>query len=206
MDVIRSNHDFDRKAFSAQPGYDEPRVRREFARLVPLRTIVIQCYDPRVAGIPAAVARDLGDEYPGELRTDAHGNPVGTTASLMPVVVAGGRAMDALRSITIAQHLFGVENVAVVHHTHCGATSFTTDGLIAAFESENGVDISTAYPRESMCISDYTSSLAHDVALIRRAPGTPRHVNVHGYVYDIDTGSLTRLILDRGAARARRQA
>src|SRR5262249_4755542 len=26
-----ASHDFSRKAFSAQPGYDEPRVRREFA-------------------------------------------------------------------------------------------------------------------------------------------------------------------------------
>src|SRR5262245_29232937 len=62
MRMTASTNDFDRKAFSARPGYDEPRVRREFAQLVPLRTVVIHCFDPRVVGIPAAVARDLGDE------------------------------------------------------------------------------------------------------------------------------------------------
>lgn len=202
--MTASTHDFDRKAFSARPDYDEPRTRREFAQLVPLRTVVIHCFDPRVHGIPAAVARDLGDEYPGSPRTDAAGNVIGTTAKIMTVVIAGGRAMDALRSITIAQHLFGLENIAVVHHTHCGGTSFTADGIIGAFQREHGLDISDTYPRESVCIENYTSSLEHDVALIREAQGTPRHVNVYGYVYDIDTGELVRLISNRGVRAASR--
>ena len=201
--MTASSHDFTRKAFSTQPGYDEPRVRREFAQLMPLRTIVIHCYDPRAVGIPAAVAKDLGDEYPGAPRTDGDGNLVGMTASMLPVVVAGGRAMDALRSITVAQHLFGVENVAVVHHTHCGATSYTVRGIIEAFQRENDLDIADTYPRASVCISDYRSSLEHDVALIRAAQGTPRHVNVYGYLYDIDNGDLTRIIADRGVVRAK---
>ena len=67
--------------------------------------------------------------------------------------------MDALRSITVAQHLFGIENIVVVHHTYCGATSFTPEGLTGAFHSEQGVDISALYDRDRVAIADYESSL-----------------------------------------------
>ncbi|TQV78982.1 carbonic anhydrase [Denitrobaculum tricleocarpae] len=198
--MAQTHDDLNAKAFSLQPGYDETLVRAEFAELMPLRTVIIYCFDPRASGIPDAVARDLGDVWPGEAVTDAGGEIIGTTTSVLNVVVAGGRALDALRSITVAQHLLGVENIAVVHHTHCGATSYTAEGIVKAWQEEQGVDISETYPRESLCISDYVASVEHDARLIRNAPGTPRHVNVHGYVYDIDNGELTRILEDRGTA------
>lgn len=199
--MTQTHADLNAKAFSAQPGYDETAVRTEFARLMPLRTVIIYCFDPRASGIPEAVARELGDVWPGEVVTDAEGNGIGTTTTVLNVVVAGGRAVDALRSITVAQHLLGVENVVVVHHTHCGATSYTRDGIVRAWQEEHGADISETYPPESVCISSYVASVEHDARLIRKAPGTPRHVNVHGYVYDIDSGELTRIVEDRGTAR-----
>src|SRR5215468_4662514 len=102
---------FDRYAFSAAPSFDEAATRRAFARAVPLRTLVIYCYDPRAAEVPAAVAKRLGDEvFPGEVIRDDQGKRVASTTTLFPVIVAGGRAIDALRSITVAQHLFGNRN------------------------------------------------------------------------------------------------
>ena len=118
---------------------------------------------------------------------------------MLTVVVAGGRAVDALRSITVGQHLLGVENVVVVHHTHCGATSYTADGIIQAFKDEHGADIADLYPRESVCITDYVSSLRHDTRLIRESAGTPKHVDVYGYVYDIETHELTLVVEDKSA-------
>jgi len=183
-------------AFSRRPDYDEATVRKEFAQLMPLRTIVVYCYDPRAAGIPDAVARELGDVFPGDVVTDDAGNGVATTGTMLTVVVAGGRAMDALRSITVGQHLFGVENVVIVHHTHCGASSYTEAGIIEAFRRELGQDIDGLYPSESVCIRDYRSSLEHDVALVRASTGTPKHANIYGYVYDIDQLKLTRVCQD----------
>ena len=190
--------DFSQYVFSAQPDYDEAATRKEFAKLMPLRTIAIYCFDPRVAGIPAAVAEEFGDVFPGEPIIDAEGDVIGTNASLLTVVVAGGRAMDGLRSITVGQHLLGVENVVIVHHTHCGATSFTTQGIIDAFKHEHGADISDTYPRESISIADHRAALDHDVRLVRRSAGTPRHVNIYGCMYDTDTGALTRITEDLG--------
>jgi len=197
---------FDAYAFSKQPGYDEAATRKAFARAVPLRTVVVYCYDPRAVGIPAAVAEAFGEIYPGKIITDAHGNKVASTTTLFEVVVAGGRAVDALRSITVAQHLFGIENVVVVHHTHCGATTFTAEGIVEAYKHEHGVDIADLYDRESICIGDYVSSLEHDTRAVRASAGTPRHVSIYGYVYDIDTGELTRVTEDPGMAATREVA
>lgn len=191
---------FDQYAFSAQPSYNEAAIREAFSHAVPLKTLVIYCYDPRAAEIPNAVAKVLGHEvYPGNVIRDQSGKRVASTATIFPVVVAGGRAADALRSITVAQHLFGIENIVVVHHSHCGATSFTADGIIDAYVHEHGVDISPLYDRANICISDYEQSLKHDTALIRAHDGAPKHANIYGYFFDIDTGQLTEVVADLGA-------
>ena len=188
---------FDRYAFSAQPSFDESETRKAFSKAVPLQTVVIYCYDPRAAAIPNAVAKLFGDEvFPGDIILDSAGKRVASTTTIFPVIVAGGRAVDALRSITVAQHLFGIQNIVVVHHSHCGATSFTAEGIINAYEGEHHVDISKLYDRSSICITDYEASLKHDTALVRSHPGTPKHVDVFGYFYDIDTGALTEVVRD----------
>jgi carbonic anhydrase len=188
---------FDRYAFSAAPSFDEAATRQAFARAVPLRTLVIYCYDPRAAEIPNAVAKLFGDEvFPGQVIRDARGNRVASSTTLFPVIVAGGRAIDALRSITVAQHLFGLRNIVVVHHSHCGATTFTADGIIKAWKHERKADIAALYDRGSICIADYEASLQRDTALIRAHPGTPGHADVFGYFYDIDTGQLTEVVRD----------
>jgi len=191
---------FDGYAFSKLPGFVENEMRKEFKKAVPLRTIVVYCYDPRAVNIPHVVAKAMpGEVYPGKIVTDENGKKIASTATIFPVVVAGGRAVDALRSITVAQHLFGIENVVVVHHTYCGATSFTPQGLIQAFKKEQGADISTLYDRGNIAIADYESSLKRDTRLVRESQGTPKHVNIYGYLFNIDTDALTLVVEDRAA-------
>ncbi|MEZ5829856.1 MAG: hypothetical protein R3D05_01590 [Dongiaceae bacterium] len=193
---------FDRYAFSAAQTFDEAETRKAFSKAVPLKTLVIYCYDPRATEIPSAVARQFGDEtYPGQVILDHAGNRVASTTTIFPVIVAGGRAVDALRSITVAQHLFGIENIVVVHHSHCGATTFTVDGIITAYRNEHDADISRLYHHGDICIEDYEASLKRDVALIRSHTGTAKHANVFGYFYDIDTGALTEVVRDPGQNR-----
>ena len=197
MNVTLQN--FDAYVFSKQPNYHEPTVRQEFATAVPhLRTIVVYCYDPRVTGIPAAIAKEFDEVYPGDIITDVEGNKVASTTSLFEVVVAGGRTVDALRSITVAQHLFGIQNIVIVHHTYCGATSFTADGIIEAYKQEHGTDIAALYERASISIGDFATSLKHDARLVRASKGTPKHVNIYGYVYNTDTHELSQVIDDKG--------
>ena len=189
--------DFDIYAFSKQPGFVESEMRKAFKQAVPLRTVVVYCYDPRAVNIPHAVAKAI----PGEIVQDEGGKKIASTTTIFPVVVAGGRAVDALRSITVAQHLFGIENIVVVHHTYCGATSFTPEGLIKAFNSEQGVDISALYDRGNMAIADYESSLKRDTCILRESKGTPKNVNIFGYLFNVDTEALTLIVEDRAAPR-----
>ncbi len=195
---------FDQYAFSASPSFDEAATRETFSHAVPLKTLVIYCYDPRAADIPNAVAELFGDEvFPGQVIHNDSGNRVASSATIFPVIVAGGRAIDALRSITVAQHLFGIENIVVVHHSYCGATTFTADGIIDAYKREQHVDISDVYDRGSIYIEDYEASLKRDTGLIRAHAGTPKHVNIFGYFYNIDTAEMTEVVKDRAGATLR---
>ena len=50
---------------------------------IPMKTLVIYCFDPRAADIPQAVATYLGDEvYPGENILDEAGNRVGSNQGI----------------------------------------------------------------------------------------------------------------------------
>ena len=90
-------------------------------RTIPMKTLVIYCFDPRAAEIPQAVAAYLGDEvYPGENILDEAGNRVGHTRTLFTETNAGGRAAFALESVAAMDYIFSVQNVVVVHHSFCG--------------------------------------------------------------------------------------
>jgi pimeloyl-ACP methyl ester carboxylesterase/carbonic anhydrase len=194
---------FDAYIFSKHPGYDEAAARTAFKNAVPARTVVVYCFDPRCERVPEVLAKVMpGEVYPGEIIRDARGNKVGSTRTIMPVVVAGGRAIDALRSITVVSHLFGFQNLVVVHHTNCGATTFTADGLTRAFRTEQGVDISRAYNRRDVAIPDFNTSLGDDIKLLRESPGVPRNVTIYGYVYNTDTDQMTLMREDRATAAA----
>ena len=201
--MSKNKSKFSEFVFSAQEGFNEPAMREAFSHAVPLRTVVIYCLDPRVTEIPAAVARHLGDEvYPGDVILDAAGNRVGSTTTLAAVSVAAGRAIDALRSVSILQHLFGIQRVVVVHHSNCGATSYTAGGIVDAFRHEHGADISHAYETQSVCIDDFEASLKHDVDVLRASPGTPGHIDIFGYFYNTDTGEITEVVRDIHQAAA----
>lgn len=139
---------YDKAIISRQPNFDERKTRSEFRKVIPnLKTVVVHCFDPRVTGgIPPAVAKALpGQVYPGEVFEfvgEDGKNKIGSNTTIFPVVVAGGRASgSAQRSISIACHLFDIDNVAIVHHTDCGGTHFTPEGFLETFKEEFEQDI-----------------------------------------------------------------
>jgi len=80
-------HDFEAFAFNKQQGFNEAATRRAFSKAVPLRTVVVYCYDPRAVGIPEAVAREFGDVWPGEIQTDGWGGPPLSPRQGMPITL-----------------------------------------------------------------------------------------------------------------------
>jgi carbonic anhydrase len=79
-----------------QPWFDQLNFKG-FNQAIPMKTVVIYCFDPRAADVPQAVAEHFGDEvYPGEMILDEAGNRVGSTRTLFTVTNGGGRASSAL--------------------------------------------------------------------------------------------------------------
>lgn len=49
---------------------------------------------------------------------------------------------------------------------------------------------------DGISIADFEKSLTYDVSLIRNSPGTPKHIEIYGLFYDIDSGELTEVVRD----------
>jgi carbonic anhydrase len=170
---------------------------RGFSQFIPMKTIVIHCFDPRAAEIPQAVADHFGDEvYPGENILNEDGYRMGNTRTLFAVSNAGGRAVSALQSVATMDYLFQLKKVVVVHHSFCGASAFTPDALVDDFRDHHHVDISTMFERDSLAIPNFEESIRHDVQLLRASPAVPRNINLYGFFYEINSGALTEVVRD----------
>jgi len=182
--------------FRTQPWFDQANFRN-FDQAIPMKTMVIHCFDPRASDIPKAVAEHFGDEvYPGENILDEFGNRVGNTRTLFAVSNAGGRAFSALQSVATMEYLFSLQNVVVVHHSFCGATAFTPDQLLNKFRSRHHADVSNIIDHESMAIGNFEESIKYDVALLRASPAVPKHVKLYGFFFEMNTGKLIEVTRD----------
>jgi carbonic anhydrase len=187
---------FSEYEFRTQPWFDVPNFRG-YGKLIPMKTLVIYCFDPRAADIPQAVAKYLGDEvYPGENILDKDGNRVGSTRTLFTFVNAGGRTAFALQAVATMDYFFSIKNVVVVHHSFCGTTGITPEMLIDHFHNNHHADISTLLDRDSIAIMDYEKSIRHDVELLRSSPAVPENINLYGFFYEINSGKLTEVVRD----------
>jgi carbonic anhydrase len=182
--------------FRTQPWFDQFDFHG-FDQVIPMKSIVVYCFDPRAAEIPQAVARHFGDEvYPGENILDEAGNRVGSTRTLFTLSNAGGRAAGALQSVATMAYLFNLQNVFVVHHSFCGATAFTPALLINKFRDHHHADISTLFDQDSLAITDFEKSIRYDLEVLRSSPAVPKHLKLYGFFYDINSGNLTEVARD----------
>jgi carbonic anhydrase len=179
-----------------QPGFDMNTFEGAY-QAIPMKTLVIHCFDPRAAEIPQAVAAYFGDEvYPGENILDKNGNRVGSTRTMFVETNAGGRAAFALESVAAMDYIFNVQNVVVVHHSFCGTTTLTPELLIEEFHDHHHADISTMFDHDSLAIMDFEKSIKYDVALLRSSPAVPKHVKLYGFFFEISSGQLTEVVRD----------
>jgi carbonic anhydrase len=81
--------------------------------------------------------------------------------------------------------------VAVIHHTQCGAGALADDSFRRRYAQRVGADESTL--REH-AIVDPAATVADDVERLRTAPAISPRVSVSGYVYDVATGLVQAVI------------
>jgi len=104
---------------------------------------------------------------------------------------AGGNAKDALRSILISQHLLGTREIVLVKHTGCGMLTFSNDDAKAAVQG-NGGKIDEAFDFQPF--PELEAAVKRDVEFLTGHEGLPKGVSVSGWVYDVTTGKVARIV------------
>jgi len=95
---------------------------------------------------------------------------------------------DALASIVLAAHLFGVERLIVIAHTDCWMAKGDEDSIRAAIAERSGTDTSDL---RFATAQDQRAVLVADVARVRSCPHLPTDVVVGAAVLDVATGRLS---------------
>ena len=103
---------------------------------------------------------------------------------------AGARVTDdVLRTLVLASYLLGVDRAMVVAHTKCRMASGEEDAVHDAVAEAGGPDTrSLAF----LVSSDQEETLRDDVQRVRSWPYLT-NLQVGGFIYDVDTGRLTRV-------------
>ncbi len=105
---------------------------------------------------------------------------------------AGGRVTeDMIRSLVISQQQLGTREIVVLHHTDCGAQTFTNEDFAAQLKRDLQIDVSG---QDFLPFTDVEESVREDIALLKQSPLIPDDVEISGAVYDVDTGRMTEVI------------
>jgi len=160
------------RGFAAAGGHEGAVV------LPTLRLFVIGCLDPRVD--PAHV---LGLELSDAIVVRNVGGRV-TPAVIEDVAFISQVAENVLPE-------GGLFEVAVLHHTQCGAAALADDGFRQSFAAR--VDADEARLRER-AVTNPIESVAEDVDRLRGSKALSSRLHISGHVYDVTTGLVERVV------------
>jgi carbonic anhydrase len=101
---------------------------------------------------------------------------------------AGARATDDMvRSLVKSTNQLGVERIAVVHHTDCGAAKIKLPSLRETVRANTGHDPDDV---EFHLIADEDQSIVDDVEAFAACPWFPPGTVIAGFLYDVATGKV----------------
>ena len=100
----------------------------------------------------------------------------------------GGRVNDqSLVALVLGVNLLKVDRILVVEHTRCAMSSASEDELRRQLGASAGVDASWM---SLGVIDDQRETIRGDVEKVLAHPLIGEHVQVGGFLYDVDTGLL----------------
>jgi carbonic anhydrase len=100
----------------------------------------------------------------------------------------GGRVTpSALEALVLGVHLLNVRRILVVPHTKCAMASSTLEELRDRVGRSAGQDASW---QTFAVVDDQEAALEDDVRSVRSHPLIPEHIEVGGFLYDVETGLL----------------
>jgi carbonic anhydrase len=143
-----------------------------------LRLFAITCLDPRVdpahflgLGLgDAAVVRNVGGRVTSHVIED--------------VAFIGQIAESLLPDGPLFE-------VAVIHHTQCGAGALADDAFRRRYAERIGADESALAEH---AVVDPVATVSGDVARLRSAPAISSRITISGHVYDVTTGRMETIM------------
>jgi carbonic anhydrase len=104
---------------------------------------------------------------------------------------AGGRVTDdVVRSLVLSSHALGTREVLVIHHTGCGLFDTTNDEIRSTVQAATGMRPDHI---DFLPFDDVRASVENDVGVVRACALLPAEMAVWGAVYDVESGTLTRV-------------
>jgi carbonic anhydrase len=121
---------------------------------------------------------------------------------------AGGKVTDdVIRSAALTTQFFDTTEIIVVNHTDCGMMSAPDDAVVEGLAEAAGgdlsdVDLDPALPELNIgdasvaewvrMTDDIDVACARQVELLAGHPLIPDETEIHGYVYEVESGHLRR--------------
>ncbi|KPM46494.1 hypothetical protein AK830_g195 [Neonectria ditissima] len=102
---------------------------------------------------------------------------------------AGGRTIDAVRSLVISQQLLGTREIVIIHHTDCGMLTFSDAEIKTKIRHELKED---ADHIAFLPFGDIKQSILDDIAVLKKNP-LVLDVPITGYIYDVKTGEIAKV-------------
>jgi len=104
----------------------------------------------------------------------------------------GGRVEPQIPGILAVDTLFNFEEIAVIHHTDCGATMFTKQDVSRVIKTRAPARADEIDKLEFGDFKDLAGSVKDDLKILRGNPYLSKQLreHAHGYVFDIKTGEV----------------
>ncbi len=139
------------------------------------KVAVVTCMDPRLSDLEGILGLKTAD---------------------MDVIRTGGPAVtdDVLGELVVSTRVLGSAEILILDHTGCGFTTFTDHELNEKLSASTG--ISTPVPMRFFSFEDPEQHTKEQITKVRSHPWIAREIPVRGFVFDVDTGRLTEVIVD----------
>ncbi len=121
---------------------------------------------------------------------------------------AGGKVTDdVIRSAALSTNFFNTEEIIIINHTDCGMMSAPDDTVIKGLQEVAGgnideIPLNPALPELQLGDSsladwvymteDIDEACRQQIELLRGHPFIPENVEIHGYIYEVESGHLRR--------------
>jgi len=98
---------------------------------------------------------------------------------------------DAIRSLSLSQHVLGTEEIILIHHTDCGLLGVDDEEYAAHLEDAAG-----KRPRwRAHGFEDLEQDVRDGAEILRSSPFVPHTDAIRGFVYEVETGRLREVAL-----------